>query len=165
MSPTYFFGPFAPGHRTPFEGEEFSTNNISTMAFFWQLLIPDGNLPGWIWIDVRDVAKIHVDALFAPPTAKVGRKRFLVSGEYHHPREVADLIIKERPAFAHRINKHVDEAPNMGQVVFNERVNELLGPTGFKLVPWKRTMVDAVDQIAELEKFWAEKGKPIYKDE
>lgn len=129
------------------------------MHFFRQLLLPDGTLPQFLWIDVRDVARTHVEALFASPTAQVGRKRFLVSGEWHHPREIADLIIRERPAFANRINKNVDSAPHMGQVVFNDRVNELLG---FKLIPWKQTILDSTDQIAALEKFWADKGKPIY---
>ena len=128
------------------------------MAFFSKLIKPDEDvLPLW-WIDVRDVARTLVAALKAPSTAEVGRKRIVVSGEYHHASELAELVRTERPQLAARVSKQADSAPLLKQIVFNERFNEVLK---FELVPWKKTILDAVDALVELEEYWKAQGKPI----
>lgn len=128
------------------------------MAFFSKLIKPDEDvLPLW-WIDVRDVARTLVAALKAPSTAEVGRKRIVVSGEYHHAFELAELIRTERPLLAERVSKQAVSAPLLKQIVFNERFNEVLK---FELLPWKKTILDAVDALVELEEYWKAQGKPI----
>ena len=128
------------------------------MAFFSKLIKPDEDvLPLW-WIDVRDVARTLVAALKAPSTAEVGRKRIVVSGEYHHASELAELVRTERPQLVARVSKQADSAPLLKQIVFNERFNEVLK---FELVPWKKTILDAVDALVELEEYWKAQGKPI----
>lgn len=128
------------------------------MAFFYKLIKPDEDLlPLW-WIDVRDVARSLVAALKAPSTAQIGRKRLLISSEYHHASELADLVRKERPQLADRVNKQAESAPQLKQIVFNERFKEVLG---FELVPWKQTILDGVDTIVALEEYWNAQGKPI----
>lgn len=162
VNPTFFYGPFAPGYKSPFEGESFSPNSISTMAFFYKLIKPDDDsvLPLY-WIDVRDVSRSLIVALKAPSASQVGRKRILLSGEYHHASELADLVRKERPQLAHRVNKQLDSAPQLKQVVFNERFKEVLK---FELVPWKTTFLDGVDTLVDLETYWRTRGKPIVDD-
>ena len=44
---------------------------------------------------------------------------------------------------------------------FNERFKELLN---FELVPWKKTILDGVDALVELEEYWDGQGKPIFTD-
>lgn len=128
------------------------------MKFFYQLIQPEADLFSLFMIDVRDVARSLVAALKAPPTAQVGRKRILLSGEYHHAYELADLVRKERPHLAHRINKKVDSAPQFKQVIFNERFKEVLN---FELTPWEKSILDGVDALAALEDYWKAQGRPI----
>lgn len=115
VSPSFFYGPFAPGHRSPFEGDSFSPNTISTESLFYGLLKPSAALPPLSWVDVRDVARALVEALKAPPTSQVGRKRLLLCGEYHHANELTDLIRRERPQLAHRLNQKAESAPKLRQ--------------------------------------------------
>ena len=165
VSPTYFFGPFAPGQKPLLMGPDFSfaTWSLSSLSFFWQVLIPDGKIPSpFMFIDVRDVARALIEAaLNSPPHAKVGRKRILVSSDLAQAKEVAELIRKERPFLTHRLNKGIDDVPQMTRVIFNERFNEVLG---FELTPWKKTILDAVDALVELENYWKAQGKPLYED-
>lgn len=128
------------------------------MDLFFGLLAPNGTVPPLFWIDVRDISRTLVEALTTPPTSEVGRKRILVSGEYHHASEIAELIRKERPELASLISKNVAITPELQRIVFNERFNEVME---FDLVPWQKTILDAVDALVELEGYWRKQGKPI----
>lgn len=158
VAPTFFYGPFAPAHKSPFEGEAFNAGTISTMEFFYGFIRQGSPAPPLWWIDVRDVARSLVAALTAPPTFQVGRKRILISSDYVDASDVADLIRKERPQLAHRVSKDLDSAPKLKQIVFNERFREVLN---FELVPWKKSILDGVDALVQLEDFWKAQGKPI----
>ena len=85
----------------------------------------------------------------------------MLSSEYQHASVLVDFIRKERPQLAYRLNKRADSAPELKQIVFNERFKEVLG---FELVPWKKTVLDAVDALVELEGYWKAQGKPIFND-
>ena len=143
--------------------------NWSALEFYKTVASPDmGGKPKEIilsrracWVDVRDVARALVEALKAPSTSQVGRKRLLLCGEYHHANELTDLIRTERPQLAHRLNTKTESAPKLRQTIFNERFNEILK---FDLVPWKKTILDATDALVELENYWKARGKPIYND-
>ena len=161
MAPTFFYGPFAPAHRSIYEGKEFNIGTISTMDFFYGFIKPGAPVPPLWWIDVRDIARSLVAALKAPPTSQVGRKRILLGSEYVHASDIANLIREERPLLAHRVNKDLDSAPKLKQILFNERFKELLN---FELVPWKKTILDGVDALVELEEYWDGQGKPIFTD-
>ena len=128
------------------------------MGYLYRLIKPDAESPPLWWIDVRDVARSLVAALKAPSTAQVGRKRLLISSEYHHASELADLVRQERPQLTDRVNKQADSAPQLNQTVFNKRFKEVLG---FELVPWKKTILDGVDALVALEEHWKAQGKPI----
>lgn len=162
VSGTFYYGPFAPGQRSPFEGDSFSPNSISTMDLFFGLLQPNGDVPPLFWIDVRDISRALVEGLTTPPTSQVGRKRILVSGEYHHASEIAELVRSERPELAHRVSQNVATTPELNQIIFNERFNEVIH---FDLVPWKKTILDAVDTLVDLEEYWRKQGKPILEEQ
>ena len=116
------------------------------------------------FVDVRDIARSLVAALDSPPTAKVGRKRILVSSEWPQAKEVLDLVREERPQLANRLSLKVQSKKESGtavrHIVDPKRVKEVLG---METMPWQKTILDAVDTILELEQEWKAKGwTPAY---
>ncbi|TCD61545.1 hypothetical protein EIP91_008273 [Steccherinum ochraceum] len=142
INPSFFYGPFAPGHKAPHEGTAFNPNTISTMG-----------------IDVRDVARALVAGLQSPPTAKVGRKRIMLTSERFQPSELVELVVSQRPQLAGRVNEKLKAAPdNLKPVADNSRLKEVLG---LEATPWQKTVLDSADAIVQLEEEWKTRGAPI----
>lgn len=125
------------------------------MSMLYTLLQPDGPAPSPIFVDIRDVARALVAALNSPPTSAVGRKRVLISSEWVPPSEVVDLITKERPELVGRICEGIKK-PNplyagIKSVVDGKRLKEVLG---IEVTPWRKTILDAVDALVQIEKYW-----------
>jgi len=161
VNPPFFFGPFAPGHRAPFEGPTFSPSGLSTNTMLWNLIHPNGPPPSPYFVDVRDVARALVASLKAPPTAQVGRKRIVFSSEWVQPPEIAAFVAKKRPELAHRICKAMKaEIPGIKSVVDNRRFKDVLG---LDITPWQMTILDGVDALVKIEEEWKARGIIISK--
>lgn len=107
-------------------------------------------------VDVRDVARGLVAALKAPPASQVGRKRILFTSKWVPLAEIADFVRKERPELAERINENIKNAPtDVKPVTDNRRYKEVLG---LEVTPWQTTVLDGLDQVLELEKYWKTRG-------
>lgn len=159
VNPPFFYGPFAPGHKSPYEGEKFNPLSLSTVGFFYQFIQPKADVPPMYFVDIRDAARALVAALKAPPASQVGRKRILIASECIQPADVADLITKERPALAGRVSEAVKAAnPGLKPVVDNKRLKEVLG---VEPLPWQKTVLDTVDTLTNLEAEWKARGAPI----
>ncbi|TCD66399.1 hypothetical protein EIP91_001390 [Steccherinum ochraceum] len=161
VGPTYFFGPFAPGHKAPFEGETFNKDFFkSSMAFLWRLLQPKNPVPPPDhFVDVRDVARALVAGIQAPPASQVGRKRILLSSPRPQPSELIALITKHRPELVPRLNEAYKARPDgVTQFIENKRAKEILK---LEIIPWEKTILDAVDALVQLEDTWKGRGKPI----
>lgn len=156
VNPSFFYGPFAPGHKAPYEGTSLNVKSISTMGMFWGLLQPKGNPPPTIFTDVRDVARALVAGLHSPPTAQVGRKRIILASERFQPSELVELVVSQRPELAGRVNEALKAAPdNLKPVADLSRSKEVLG---IEVTPWKKTVLDSVDAIVHLENEWKARG-------
>ncbi|KAF7793308.1 hypothetical protein EIP86_004420 [Pleurotus ostreatoroseus] len=153
VNPTFFLGPFAPEWRA----SEPGINALSTNMFIYDLLRRDGPLIWWpCVIDVRDVARGLVLSLAAPPSAKVGRKRILMSGEWLVPREVAAYVAEQRPELKDRLSEAwKNDTQNPTNIVDNSRAIEVLG---LRFTDWRKTVLDAVDSVVATEKVWLAQG-------
>ena len=155
MNPPFFYGPFAPGWSNP----EASRSALSTNEMLYDLLRPNGPLPRRpSYIDVRDVARSLVNALRAPPTSEVGRKRIIVIGESMpwldvvlHLRKVMPELGDRLPAVAEGAAK---EPPLQVMSCSMKRAEELLGMKPGEMVDWRKTAEDTVRCILETEKEW-----------
>ncbi|TCD70325.1 hypothetical protein EIP91_003954 [Steccherinum ochraceum] len=160
VNPPFFYGPFAPAHKSVYDGTTFAPTSLSTMGLFWNHLKPKAGAPPNHFVDIRDVARALVAALTAPPASQVGRKRILIASDRPQPSELVELITNERPELAHRINEAVKAAPdNLTPCIDNKRLKEVLG---LEVLPWKKTVLDSVDAIMKVEDHWKSLGTPLY---
>ncbi|THH28736.1 hypothetical protein EUX98_g5432 [Antrodiella citrinella] len=161
INPPFSFGPFAPGHRSPYEGTTFNPQTLSTTNMLWGLIKPSGAHPfAPLFMDVRDVARAFVAALKAPPASKVGRKRILISGNWRQLSDIAELVATKRPELASRIpaSQKADLPVKVKQIVDNKRAKEVLG---LEITPWETTILDTIDSLVDLEKYWKARGVDI----
>lgn len=141
-----------PGYRA------FSTN-----GFIYALLRPDNVhfAPSPGAIDVRDVARAHLLALESPPTSVVGRKRSpLVSPYQSSYKDAIEIIAKERPELKDRL-VHPSKAPEWPSYtieVDRELVEKQIGLKADSYIPWRETVLDAVDSLVRIENIWKAKG-------
>ena len=124
VNPPFFYGPFAPGWSNP----EGSRSALSTNAMLYDLLRQDGPLPKRpTYIDVRDVARSLVNALDAPPTSQVGRKRILMTGEWFSAYEAVGYLAEVRPELRERMSMEARRpAEKPVTRISNERAREVL---------------------------------------
>ncbi|SJK98814.1 uncharacterized protein ARMOST_02083 [Armillaria ostoyae] len=161
VGPPFNFGPFAPGFELLIS--EPNLHSLSTNESFYALLRRSYTdflaLPGAI--DVRDSARAHVLALESRPSSEVGRKRFAVcSPDESSYKDALDIIAKERPELKDRLadGKHAPEWPSYTLPVNWERLEYVLGLKADSFIPWKKTVLDAVDSLLRIEELWKEKG-------
>ncbi|TCD63750.1 hypothetical protein EIP91_005001 [Steccherinum ochraceum] len=148
VNPPFFYGPFAPGYKAPFQSPTASVASLSSMSMpmLYTLLHPhpaDDASPSPCLVDVRDVARALVAALSAPPTPL--------------PAEIAQFLVAHRPELAGRLNEKFKSThiPGLKEVVDGRRLKEVLG---LEVVPWRKTILDGVDALVELERVWKERG-------
>lgn len=154
VNPPFFYGPFAPGWSNP----EGSRSALSTNAMLYDLLCQDGPLPKRpTYIDVRDVARSLVNALDAPSTSQVGRKRILMTGEWFSAYEAVGYLSEVRPELRERMSKEA-KRPTEKPVtkISNARAKEVLRLD--EVTPWRKSVIDAVDDLVKLEAELAARG-------
>ncbi len=147
------YGPFAPDYRTP----DASLTTLSTNSMLYNLLRPDGPpLPNPVFMDVRDAARALVNALKAPPTTQVGRKRMVMSGEWISAKDVVEYIAQVRPELKDRLTKLAKNAPSAPvSPVDNTRAKLILK---LEIGGWKDPVIGAIDNLIKLEAEWKVKG-------
>ena len=153
MNPTFFIGPFAP----EWVPSKVDISSISTNRLIYNLISANGpGLPDPSTIDVRDVARASVLSLRAPPTSQVGRKRFLLSGEWFSGSQAVEYLEKTRPQLKDRLSEIARQSGPVPESNFDtSRVKEVLG---FEFTDWHKTVDDAVDSLLALEKDWLSQG-------
>lgn len=164
VNPPFFYGPLAQGFTLP-------TPNyyaLSTALYVYRLLSPDGPYPSSespFYVDVRDVAKAHVLALTSPPSTDpgIGRKRLIMSSlDVFDNGAVVDLIRQARPELKDRLTK---VAPPSGLLVSMPydvaRLEQVISMKKEDFTPLRKTILDTVDSLLQLEKEWISKGYAI----
>lgn len=153
VNPPVMYGPFASSYRN----DGASIIALSSNALLYDLLRADGPpLFAPAFLDVRDCAMGIVNALTAPPTSEVGKKRIVLSGEWISGKDVVELLSQVRPELKDRLSKAAfDSAPAPISPVDNTRAQEILK---VNIKGWKEAVVDSVDDLLKLEAEWKAKG-------
>jgi len=158
VCPTSTFGPAVPGIRLSKE----ALPAYSTFGVFYQNVLPengskakvgDGPQVFPMTVDVRDVAKAHILALAAPPSAEVGRKRLLLSGPRLTWKAAVEHLLSVRPELKDRLPDGSEAADITVASVDSSKVKEVLGPD-FKFTPWQKTVDDTIDSLLAIEGEW-----------
>lgn len=146
-----FIGPFAPEQIIK-PGE---TSAISTAVSTYNFINPAVTLPteSLGYADVRDVAAALVAA-----TRVKGQHRLPFSGEFFDHTEAFPYIASARPELKGRLAK----ATSTGQTKPTIDAAPALKILGLPaLMPWRQSVLDAVDAIFQLEKEWIAAGVDI----
>jgi len=167
VSPFWIFGPTRPGfeHIIPQRDDKA----LSSLIHIYNLLNPTTTeFVDPVVVDVRDVARLHLAALTAPPTVDIGIKRFAIRAPYFASYQDAIKYIAE--AFPELKDQgrliaedKVPGYPTMLEGKLNvdwDRIEEVFGAGvgGGTFRGWKEMVVDTVRSLLELEKAWANVG-------
>ncbi|KZP23508.1 NAD-P-binding protein [Athelia psychrophila] len=164
LNPPYLFGPFAPNFKIP--KPDFGA--LSTNLHFLHFLQKEGrwypSSPGAA--DVRDVARIHVEALNSPPQSQVGPKRLPIASPYDANWKEAARFVRE--AYPDLVAKGRLVGPSTGPdfpfdklPVDLERVKEVTGVEPSSYQPWKDTVLGAMADVIRFEKQWIAEGYKV----
>jgi len=151
VCPTLFIGPFAP-EQIINPGE---TSAISTAVSTYNFINPNVTLPteSLGYVDVRDIATALVAA-----TRVKGQHRLPFSGEFFDHTEAFSYLASVRPELKDRLAK----ATSTGQTKPTLDATHALEVLGLPvLTPWKKSVLDAVDAVVELEKEWIAAGVDV----
>ncbi|KXH69042.1 NAD dependent epimerase/dehydratase [Colletotrichum salicis] len=141
LCPPMTFGPVV--HPVSGVAELNESNAMLWKVRCGQKPLPVARVP--FWIDVRDLAMAHVEALFRP---KVGKRRFVPAAKDRFSYGLAAKIIEENFDWA------------KGKVALEEQVIDtshgLDGETaarelGFEYRTFDQTVVDLIDQVTKME--------------
>lgn len=155
---------------------------LSSMGHIQQFLTPKGSFPVMAgkslpfvfppfrqtniqyttgYVDVRDLARIHVQALDSPPESVVGRKRMLVASphDFNFTKAVG-WIVEAHPELKDRLID-TSKAPAFPMDHLPTDLKRVAEVTGFKedeFISCKQTILDTIDSILAMEKDWVSKG-------
>jgi nucleoside-diphosphate-sugar epimerase len=162
VNPPYLFGPFAPGFRIP----KLDYSALSTNLHIYHFLTKKGRaFPQFAGsADVRDVARIHVEALTSAPESSVGRKRLPIGSPYECNYKEAVLFVADaHPELKDRL-VDANTAPQFSSdklQVDLKRVEDVTGVTVDSYYTWKETILGTIDSLLALEKSWVSQGYEI----
>jgi len=133
--PPWIFGPYAP------EFYPLSPQNHSSNKYLYGLVNPEGRIAGNApYVDVRDLAKAHVNALKSPPTSKVGRKRVVIaSPQQIDGKKALEILAEKRPQLKPRLIKRQlpENTPEKYGCDFG-RIEEVLGLKETDFLPYEQ---------------------------
>jgi len=162
VNPPYLFGPFAPGFCIP----KPDYGALSTNFHIYHFLTKKGRaFPSSAGCsDVRDVARIHVEALTSAPESSIGRKRLPIASPYDsNYKQAVEFVAEAHPELRERLvdantapQFPVDKLP-----VDLKRVEDVTGVKVDSYHTWKETVLDTIDSLLALEKGWVSKGYKI----
>jgi nucleoside-diphosphate-sugar epimerase len=152
--PPVIFGPFVPHFPNSTDRRALGTNN-----FVYSLLTggPDGpnTYPpvaiGHI-VDVRDVAKAHVQALSASHVSGTNKRLLISSGTFTWE-ATADLIRTARPELASRLPAESEKAVMQTNAPVDVSLAaKIIGMSEDGYIQWGDTMLASIDAIVAWEK-------------
>ncbi|KAH7873698.1 uncharacterized protein C8R40DRAFT_1070892 [Lentinula edodes] len=165
IDPTYIFGPFVPNYKYIVNNPKLYSVE-STNYFVHFLLRPDNEVfvvyPGWV--DLRNIADAHVNAIHntAIDQLEPRDRRFLLGApEEHNWKKVIEHVKEVRPELAARLSDP-EKAPVWPmQVTDLERNEKYLGIKKDSYHSFNKSIVDTIDGILDVEKYWKEQGFEI----
>lgn len=162
VDPTYIFGPFVPNYKYIVNHPKFYGLESSNY-FVHFLLRPENKVfvvyPGWM--DVRDIADAHINAVHNKAIDELVPKdrRFILGApEDHDWEKVIPQIIEARPHLADRLCSP-EKAPVFPmQVTDLTRTEKYLGIKAGSYTSFRKSIVDTIDSILDIEAYWKEQG-------
>ena len=157
VNPTFLYGPLASGFSLP----EPNYAALSSDFLIYHLITPGGSYPpSATYLDVRDAARAHINALTSPPEASVGRKRIVMASPFENKFErILELIARKRPELASRLTTTaVPSYPVYKAPIDLQRVQDVVGIKIDSYKSWEDTFLDTIDSLVELEKQWKAAG-------
>ena len=160
MNPPCLFGPFIPGFRIP--KPDYSA--LSTNLYIYHFLTRKGRAFPKVQqtADIRDVARIHVEALTSAPESSVGRKRLLIAAPHNSNFKEAVLFIADaHPELRDRlVDANTQFPPNRLQIDL-KRVEDVTGVKVDSYYTWKETVLDTIDSLLAVERSWVSQGYEV----
>lgn len=133
---------------------------LSTNLVIFNLLTPQGVFLNDLgYMDIRDVASVHVEAL--NPRSVEGHKRLIMSSPYENRWDAAIKFISEtHPELKSRlITGTAPSFPFYKLPVNLQSVEAVTGVNSYRT--WKETVLDAVASLLELEREWLKEGYEV----
>jgi nucleoside-diphosphate-sugar epimerase len=98
------------------------------------------------WIDARDLAQAHVEALLRP---RAGGKRYIVGGNEGFSYDLAAQIIEEEFEWAKGRVQHEEQKVDESYGIDGETAAKELG---LHYTPFRKTVVDTISQLSKIGK-------------
>ncbi|KAG5919201.1 hypothetical protein E4U42_006590 [Claviceps africana] len=148
LCPTMVFGPFLPGSK-PRTIQDVNTSNLVV----WSVVSSGRNQPvpptrGPCWVDVRDVADAHVNALLVP---EAGGGRYMLCQGVYCNQELADVSRKVTSKHAERIPIG-EPGQRESQSHFGVDASDAERVLGLKWRTLEDSLGDLVPQLFEIER-------------
>jgi hypothetical protein len=163
VNPPLLLGPFVPGFRIP--KPDYAAFSTNLYIYRW-LTKKEGRafpkVPGNA--DIRDVARIHVEALTSASEPSIGRKRLLIASPYSGNYKEAVLFVADaHPELRDRLvdANTAPQFPTDKLLVDLKRVEDVTGVKLDSYYTWKATILDAIDSLLAAEKRWVSEGYEI----
>ncbi|KAI1115435.1 hypothetical protein F5Y14DRAFT_410558 [Nemania sp. NC0429] len=146
INPPFVFGPVVPHLRSLADINTSNGNFAALIAGRWKQEVPPTTM--YLWVDVRDVAKAHVEAMERP---EAGNQRFFVTTGLYNNREIADIVRKNFPPLADKLpaegNSGGDYPEGNIDNVYkydNSRATKVLG---IDWIPLEKSVTDTVQSL------------------
>jgi nucleoside-diphosphate-sugar epimerase len=152
--PPKIFGPFVPHFPNSTDRSALGTND-----YVYSLLTGGPNSPNTYppiaighMVDVRDVAKAHVEALSAPYVPGTNKRLLISSGTFKWE-ATADFIRTARPELASRLPAESAQAVKQTDAPMDVSLAaKVIGLSEDGYIRWEETMLASVDAIVAWEK-------------
>lgn len=128
--------------------ENVSKLNVSN-GVLWSIAdgadpLPVSRVP--VWIDVRDLAKAHVESLLNP---EAGNKRYIAASTEFFSYQIAADIMRKNFPWAE--NKVIKGEPG-DEIKYNYKLDgqTMANDLGLEYTPFKKTVVDSISQFSKM---------------
>ena len=163
VNPPCLFGPFVPGFRIP--KPDYAALSTNLYIYQWLTKKEGRAFPKALGnADIRDVARIHVEALTSAPESSVGRKRLLIASTHDGNYKEAVLFVADaHPELRDRLvdANTAPQFPANKFLVDLKRVEDVTGVKADSYYTWKETILDTIDALLAVERSWASQGYEI----
>lgn len=149
INPSLVFGPAAP-HLTPGDLDSLNTSNQRILDMI------DGKMKDkleptgfYSWVDVRDVAYAHVQALETPEAAG---KRFLLMAGYYSNKEIAEIVASISPELKEKLPADLDKVESdLPEDPYKFSAKRSMDVLGLKYTSLEKSIKDTVESLLKLK--------------
>ncbi|KAI1185580.1 hypothetical protein F5B17DRAFT_407256, partial [Nemania serpens] len=143
INPPFVFGPVVPHLRSLSDINTSNGNMVALIVGRWKEQIPPTGV--YLWVDVRDVAKAHVEAMERP---EAGGSRFFVTTGLFCNKEIAAIARKNFPQLADKLPADGTEGgdyPADGVYGYdNAKATKVLG---IDWIPLEKSVTDTIQSL------------------